>query len=359
MKQHLLKAWRIKGWLACFLWPLAQIYGLLVRVRHTLYRNGFFLSTRFKTPIVVVGNVVAGGAGKTPLVIALVKYLQAKGLQVGVVSRGYGRHTNQETLATLEITPNTPIRFSGDEPALIQRATNAPTFVATQRTYAVRALLAAYPATDVVICDDGLQHYALQRDIEIAVFDDRGVGNGWLLPAGPLREPWPARQRQGINLILHTGLHPAFQGFTSHRRLAKYAIAVDGSQIALSSLYGQPLAALAGIANPDAFFAMLRACGLTLDKTLSLPDHHDFEKDDLSAYAGQTVLCTEKDAVKLFARPSLLKSNLRLLAVPLEFLPESAFFDALDELLNPLLLSSSSSSPSLSPSPESYGHQTT
>lgn len=344
MKQRLLKAWLLRGWLARLLWPLAQIYGLLVRLRHALYRSGFFPSARFKTPVIVVGNVVAGGAGKTPLVIALIQHLQAQGLRAGVVSRGYGRHADQ---ASLEVMPNTPVQHSGDEPALIRRTTSAPVFVATRRTDALRALLAAYPATDVVVCDDGLQHYALQRDIEIAVFDDRGVGNGWLLPAGPLREPWPERQRQGVHLVLHTGQHPAFEGFTSRRQLAKHALAADGSQIALSSLRGQPLMALAGIASPDAFFAMLRACGLTLDKTFSLPDHHDFEKDDLSAYAGQTVLCTEKDAIKLFALPHLF--GLRLLAVPLEFSPESAFFDALDELLNPLL----------SPLPSSYGHQTT
>ncbi|MDB5868641.1 MAG: lipid-A-disaccharide kinase [Polaromonas sp.] len=345
MRQALLNAWRIRGWLACLLWPLAQIHGLLVRLRRALYRRGMLASERFGVPVIVVGNVVAGGAGKTPLVMALVRHLQARGLQAGVVSRGYGRSGEK----SLQVMSDTPVNESGDEPALIQRATGAPVFVARRRTEALRALLAAYPATDVVVCDDGLQHYALQRDIEIVVFDDRGIGNGWLLPAGPLREPWPGRLRQGVDLVLHTGQKPAFEGYTSRRRLADHAVAADGSRVALAALQHrpQPLVALAGIASPEAFFGMLRERGLRLEKTLALPDHHAFTPEDLSALAGRTVLCTEKDAVKLFALPG--QPGLKLLAVPLEFLPEPALFSALDALLAPLL--------SQLPSP--HGHQTT
>lgn len=343
MKQVLLKAWRARGWLARLLWPVAQLHGLLVRLRRALYRRGMLSSERFKVPVIVVGNVVAGGAGKTPLVMALVKHFQAQGLRVGVVSRGYGRSGHE----SLEVRPGTPVDESGDEPALIQHATGAPVFVAQRRTQALRDLLAAYPATAVVVCDDGLQHYALQRDIEIAVFDDRGVGNGWLLPAGPLREPWPERLRQGVDLVLHTGQQPAFEGYTSRRQLADHAVAADGSRLALTTLAHQPVVALAGIASPEAFFDMLRARGLTLQKTLALPDHHDFKTGDLNALAGRTVLCTEKDAVKLFTLPD--HSKIKLLAVPLEFSPEPAFFTALDGLLTPLL----------SQLPSSHGHQTT
>ena len=343
MKQLLLKAWLTRGWLASLLWPLAQLHGLVVRLRWALYASGLLRSERFKVAVIVVGNVVVGGAGKTPLVMALVKHLQAQGWRVGVVSRGYGRAGHE----SLEVRPETPTSKSGDEPALIARATGAPVFVAPRRPQALRALLSAYPATQVVVCDDGLQHYALQRDIEIAVFDDRGAGNGWLLPAGPLREPWPERQRRGLDLVLHTGQKPAFEGFTSSRQLADHATAADGSRIALAALRGRPLVALAGIASPEAFFAMLRARGLTLEKTLAFPDHHDFGNDELNAYAGQTVLCTEKDAVKLFALPGL--PALQLLAVPLVFSPEAAFFAALDARLAPLL----------SPLPSSHGHQIT
>ena len=342
MKNILSSAWRTRSWLACLLWPLAQMHGVAVRLRQALYRRGLLQSTRFDVPVIVVGNIVVGGAGKTPLVMALVRHLQAQGLHVGVVSRGYGRAGQQ----SLEVGPGTRVEWSGDEPALIQRASGAPVFVADQRIDAVRDLLTAYPQTAAVVCDDGLQHYALQRDIEIAVFDDKGAGNGWLLPAGPLREPWPARMDQGIDLVLHTGQKPAFDGYSSRRQLADHALAADGSRLALTALRQQPLVALAGIANPEAFFDMLRESGLTLEKTISFPDHHPFNHHDLQALSGLTVLCTEKDAVKLFDLPA--PPGMRLLSVPLEFTPEPAFFDALDALLTPLL----------SQLPSSHGLQT-
>jgi tetraacyldisaccharide 4'-kinase len=344
VKQTLQKAWLTRGWLACLVWPLAQVYGLVVRLRRAFYRHGFFRSERFGVPVVVVGNVIAGGAGKTPLVIALVSHLQAQQLKVGVISRGYGRSSQD----CVEVGPATTIEETGDEPALIKRATAAPVFVANKRTEALRALLAAHPATAVVVCDDGLQHYALQRDIEIAAFDDRGTGNGWLLPAGPLREPWPERQAQGLDLVLHTGKQAAFEGYTSSRRLADEAWNLNGQRITVASLRGRPLLAMAGIANPEAFFAMLRDSGLTLESTMALPDHHDFSGRDLAGLEGRTVLCTEKDAVKLFSLPEA--ARLELLAVPLVFSPEPAFFAAFDALLAPRLFSPS-------PLPSKHGHQ--
>lgn len=345
MRQVLQRAWLRRGVLACSLWPVAQLYGLLVRLRRIFYQAGFFKSERVHVPVVVVGNVVAGGAGKTPAVIALVQHLQAGGWRAGVVSRGYGRSGKH----CVEVLPATPVAESGDEPALIRRATGAPVFVAARRIDAVRALLAAHPRTQVIVCDDGLQHHALQRDIEIAVFDERGAGNGWLLPAGPLREPWPARRQRGaragvrgMDLVLHTGPSPAFDGFSSTRHLADHALRADGRRVALSSLAGQPLLALAGIAKPEAFFAMLRAAGLRLTETRALPDHYDFDSYPRQMDKGYTVICTEKDAVKLFPKQA------GVLAVPLEFSPEPAFFAAFDALLLPLLCQL--------PSP--HGHQT-
>ncbi len=345
MNAQLQQAWLRRGLPACLLWPAALLYGVLARLRRWSYRTGLLESQRVAVPVVVVGNVVAGGAGKTPVVMAVVRQLQAAGVRVGVVSRGYGRASGR----CLEVLPATPVAESGDEPALIRRATGAPVFVASRRADAARALLAAHPLTQVIVCDDGLQHYALQRDIEIAVFDDRGVGNGWLLPAGPLREPWPERLQRGaragghgVDLVLHSGAHPAFEGFTSTRRLANYALRADGSRVPLESLAGQPLLALAGIAKPEAFFAMLRARGLQLAETLALPDHYDFDSYPRLLDKGYNVICTEKDAVKLFPK------HPGLLAVPLEFSPEPAFFSALDALLLPLL----------SPLPSPHGHQT-
>lgn len=342
MKHLLQNAWLTRGGLACLLWPLAQLYGLVVRLRRALYRRGILPSERFPVPVVVVGNVVAGGAGKTPLVIALVRHLQARHVAVGVVSRGYGRSGT----GCIEVTPAAPLGQTGDEPALVHRATGAPVFVAGKRAEALRALLAAHPKTAVVVCDDGLQHYALRRDIEIAAFDDRGAGNGWLLPAGPLREPWPGRQHEGLDLVLHTGQRPAFEGFTSSRHLADDAWSPGGGQVALAGLRGRPVTALAGIANPQAFFGMLEDRGLVLEAAIALPDHHVFSAADLAGLQGRTVLCTEKDAVKLFALPAA--AGLQLLAVPLVFSPEPAFFAAFDALL----------APRLSPLPSTHGHQT-
>jgi tetraacyldisaccharide 4'-kinase len=355
----LARTWRQRGPVACSLWPLSMLYWLISALHRQLYRSGIFKTEHCAVPVIVVGNVVAGGAGKTPLVIALAKHLQKQGLQVGVVSRGYGRQDKN----CLEVLKNTPVSASGDEPALVLRAIkkvnfSAPVFVATRRMDAVHALLAKYPATQVIISDDGLQHHSMARDIEITVFDDRGIGNGWLLPAGPMRERWTSHRKNG--LVLHTGQSPAFNGFTSDRRLADYAVDAAGHQVALSGLRGQALTALAAIANPTAFFDMLTARGLTLNNTISLPDHFDFEGyrlPNLPDSASMTVLCTEKDAVKLFALP--IAQKCRLLAVPLEFVPERAFLNAVDGLLRPLL-AKTAYPPSNLPSQHGvkHGHET-
>ncbi len=316
--------WQQRGWQAWLLWPLSALYGLLVRLRKLLYRLGWLSSERLPVPVLVVGNVVAGGAGKTPVVIAILQRLQARGVPVGVVSRGYGRRSQE----CLEVLPDSAVEDVGDEPALIQRRTSAPVVVAANRAQAGRALLNQHPLIRLIVCDDGLQHLQLQRDLEIGVFDDRGIGNGFLLPAGPLREPWP----RPLDLLLHTGLQPAFAGFHARRGLASHAVRADGSRIALTDVaIGKPLLAVAAIASPGAFFAMLRDQGLVLAVTLALPDHDDFSHWTGNAGGTYTVLCTEKDAVKLWAREP------DALAVPLEFEPEADFWDALEQRLVPLL----------------------
>jgi tetraacyldisaccharide 4'-kinase len=353
------KAWTRRGPLACLLWPLAQLHAGAVVLRRWLYQQGILQSWRADVPVIVVGNVVAGGAGKTPLVMALVAHLQAAGRRPGVVSRGHGRRDDNSGHG-LEVGSLTPASECGDEPLLIRQRTGAPVFVAHRRIDAVRALLAAHPLTDIVVCDDGLQHLALRRDLNIAVFDDRGVGNGWLLPAGPLREAWPPtdspKPRPGpqsvaaVDLLLHTGQHAAFAGFQSRRALADEAIAADGTRVSLDSLRGEALVAVAAIASPEAFFSMLRQRGLTLARCIPLPDHDNFDDSWVEAslwegerggQVGQTsqpahrLLCTEKDAVKLFARfPNL---GPQLLAVPLVFTPEPGFLQAFDARLKTLL----------------------
>lgn len=322
--RQLTDAWLKRGWLAWLLWPLSLLYGVLVRLRKALYGMGWLRSERMPVPVLVVGNVVAGGAGKTPAVMAIVRHLQQRGLHVGVISRGYGRRSQ----ACLEVVPGSAVDDVGDEPALIRRSTQAPVFVAARRAQAARALLARHPQTQVIVCDDGLQHLRLQRDLEIGVFDDRGVGNGFMLPAGPLREPWP----RPLDLLLHTGQQPAFAGFRARRSLARHALRADGSQLALAGLgAGKPLLAVAAIAQPGAFFAMLRAQGLVLAQTVALPDHDDFSGWTGNADGACTVLCTEKDALKLWQKEP------GALAIPLDFEPEPAFWNAFDQRLRPLL----------------------
>lgn len=324
-QHHLIQHWQRRSALAWLLWPLSLLMVFLVRLRQGLYMTGMLQRHRVPVPVIVVGNVVAGGAGKTPVVMAVVQHLQARGLRPGVISRGYGRRTQD----CREAHADSLARDVGDEPALIKRATTVPVFVARQRIEAALALLAQYPDTDVLVCDDGLQHYALARDIEVCVFDDRGVGNGFLLPAGPLREPWP----RGVDLVLHTGTRPAFTGFTAHRALAPYALRADGSRVELAALAqsDQALLALAAIAQPQAFFSMLAAQGLVLAQTQALPDHYDFNSWLRPSNKNFTLICTEKDAVKLWEK------HPDALAVPLVFTPEPSFLTALDALLDPLL----------------------
>ena len=326
--QGLQQAWHKRGLVAWALWPLSLVYRALVAVRRGLYRTGVFSSSHPGRPVIVVGNVIAGGAGKTPVVIELVRHLQSRGLRAGVISRGYGRRTTD----CREVRPDSPAADVGDEPALIARSLASglaavPVFVARQRSDAARALLAAYPDTDVIVCDDGLQHLALRREVEICIFNDQGVGNGFLLPAGPLREPWP----RPVDLVLYAGDAPpnsAAPAFRLERRLADYALRADGSKVLLSDLQGQPLHAVAAVARPADFFAMLQARGLTLAHTEALPDHYDFDSWKRLQDKRQALICTEKDAIKLW------QQHPDALAVPLQLHIDPAFFSALDAHLS-------------------------
>lgn len=336
-----------RGWLARLSWPLSRIYGALMAVRRWLYRVGLKASHRLDVPVVVVGNVVVGGAGKTPTVISVVNHLLAQGWHPGVVSRGHGRRSGH----VVDVQPDTDLRDSGDEPALIRLRTGVPVFVSASRVEAARALRLAHPEVDILVCDDGLQHLALQRDVNIVVFDDRGVGNGWLLPAGLLREPWPrnAVDTADGDLVLHQhregGLKgelacaPGTTAYAAVRRLAQHALGPGGEQAPLSDLRRLNPTAVAGIARPGVFFDMLRASGIEPGHEVPLPDHAA-----LTDYAtllndhSATLVCTEKDAVKLF--PVLSRSPAghrpRIWAVPLELTPDAAFFAALDSRLGGL-----------------------
>ena len=328
MEQALLRIWKRRGWQAWLLWPLSLLYGLLAGLRRLLYRLHIKKSGRVAVPVIVVGNVVAGGSGKTPVVMALVQHWTARGVRVGVVSRGYGRSSTD----CREVRPDNLPAEVGDEPALVQRSCQVPVFVARQRLQAAKALLAAYPGTQLIVCDDGLQHHALHRDLEICIFDDRGVGNGFLLPAGPLREAWP----RPVDLVLHSGANPALTeipGWRAQRTLADYAVQADGTHVPLASLHGTSLLAVAAIAQPDHFFSMLRSAELTLAETRALPDHYNFDSWQHLQNMRQTVICTEKDAVKLWQhQPDAL-------AVPLVLAIDAGFWAALDQRVDPWLSS--------------------
>lgn len=310
------------------LWPLSLLYGLLVAVRRALYQAGIFKSSHPGVPVIVVGNVIAGGAGKTPVVMAVLQHLQAQGWHPGVVSRGYGRSTRDNRIALA----GSPPHLVGDEPALIARSCQVPVAVAAKRSEAAQLLLSEYPDTNVIVCDDGLQHWALQRDIEICVFNEHGIGNGFLLPAGPLREAWP--RATDVDIVLYAG--PAPQGgnaprFAVQRQLADFAVRADGSRVPLTRLHGTPLWALAAIARPEDFFALLQAKGLVLAETLALPDHFDFDSWKRPPHKGYSLICTEKDAVKLWPQ------HPDALAVPLQLQLDAGFFATLDTQLQQTL----------------------
>lgn len=317
--------WQQRGLAAWMLWPLSLAYAALVLARRALYQCHLLRSEHPGRPVVVIGNVIAGGAGKTPVVIALARHLQSRGLRPGVISRGYGRESRECIAVTADSSP----REVGDEPALVGRSCpGVPVFVASRRIDAAKALLSQHPGTNVILCDDGLQHLALRRDIEVCVFNADGIGNGFLLPAGPLREPWP----RGVDFILHAapGLPraPGAPAFEVRRQLASWAVRADGTRVPLDELKQRPVHALAGIARPDVFFQMLRDSGLTLAHTEALPDHYEFADWAPSADTGYAVVCTEKDAIKLWQR------HPHALAVPLMVEIEASFFQALDDRLN-------------------------
>ena len=337
-RQALMRAWRGQGdcqaqLVSLALLPFSWLFGVLVTVRRWLYLGGFFKQQTLPVPVIVVGNVMVGGVGKTPITISLVQHLTAQGWSVGVLSRGYGRQPSSGTKSTQSVVHNSSAAEAGDEPLLIARLCRVPVFVSADRVAAGRALLAAHPDVQVLVCDDGLQHWSLARDLELCVFDERGVGNGRLLPAGPLREPWPRATWRSkwftpasACWVINTGGDSADHAFAVQRRLADFAQQANGTQRALQSWANLPVQAVAGIAKPEVFFAMLRDKGVTLSHTHAMPDHADLQDLPVDLFTGD-VLCTEKDAVKLWTtHPSAW-------AVPLITTLPAELLQAVDQFL--------------------------
>lgn len=265
-------------------------------LRSLAYRLGLLHSTRLPVPVIVVGNISVGGTGKTPLTLALVQWLREAGLQPGIISRGHGG-SGPEAMAVL---PHSDPAQCGDEPVLLARRAACPVWIGRRRVAAGHGLLAAHPQVDVILADDGLQHYALARDMEIAVVDGvRGLGNGWLLPAGPLREGRHRLDRVDavvVNGPGHSNL--PVRAFGMQLLGERFSHLARPGQTALAAeLADRPLHAVAGIGNPQRFFDHLAALGLRFTPH-AFPDHHRFQPGELPR---GRVLMTEKDAVKLLA----------------------------------------------------------
>jgi tetraacyldisaccharide 4'-kinase len=309
------------------LFPFSIVYLLLWMWRRHWARPAEPLSV----PVVVVGNHVVGGAGKTPTVMALVQALKAAGYRPGVISRGHGRQCDEPQA----VWPGSAVAEVGDEPPLIARRTGVPVWVGRARRDAGMALLKAQPDVDVIVSDDGLQHLGLNRHAELVVFDERGAGNGMLLPAGPLREPLPATVPPRMRVLYTAGVaSTSLPGALAKRRLGNaWPLQAwhdgDAAQVVpLLSLQGRPLVAAAGLAAPEKFFGMLRANGLEF-RALPLPDHHSYPHLPWPEGTAD-VLTTEKDAIKL--QPSRLGGT-RVWVVPLDLDIPSALVDELLALL--------------------------
>ncbi len=294
--------WQTKGLAHVLLVPISWLFALLSLCRRLLYRCHILQSHRLPVPVIVVGNITVGGTGKTPLVIYLVAQLKAAGYTPGIISRGYG--SKQTGLVTAESDPV----CMGDEPVLLAKRTRVPVSVNPNRVLAGQALLSAYPNCDVIISDDGLQHLRLQRDLEIVLVNKRALGNQCLLPAGPLRERM-SRLRK-VDMIVNSGEEP-LPVVDDHLALGTYQMRVVGDVFhslnekqSHSAMYfkDKVLYAIAGIGHPERFFHSLNTLGLRFN-TRIFPDHHPFKLEDLADVQHETLLMTEKDAVKCQSLP--------------------------------------------------------
>jgi tetraacyldisaccharide 4'-kinase len=291
-----MRHWLDRNWLAWLLLPLSALAWLVLWCRQAAKR--LTPPNTLPVPVVVVGNLLAGSTGKTPVVVALVRALGAGGLAVGVVSRGYGRSTG----AVMPVAPHSSAASVGDEPLLIQRLTGVPVFVGARRHDAALALLAAHPAVQVIVSDDGLQHDALPRAFNIAVFDERGAGNGWLLPAGPLRQPLTGALAPHLDAVLYNA-SIASTTLAGHVLVPEQGKPVPLQQWAHGDTDGGDLPqgrllAAAGIGQPERFFRGLTQQGLS-HTPMPLPDHAPLTPPPWTAVDWDAVLVTEKDAVKL------------------------------------------------------------
>jgi len=304
--------WLQKQWLTFTPWhllllPMSWLFLIITTFRRFLYKCGVLKSHRLPVPVIVVGNINVGGAGKTPVVIWLAEQLKQAGYKPGVISRGYG----SDLVGVASVLPTSNPNAVGDEPVLIAMRTACPVFVGARRVEVGLALLKAHAECDILISDDGLQHYALQRDVELVVVDGaKGFGNGALLPAGPLREP--KSRLKTVDAVVSNGSASNLKASVSQpviamqlKATAFYNLVDRQSLAAPADLTGKTITAIAGIGNPDRFFNQLSAMGLNF-KRKAYNDHYQYRAQDFESLETDIVIMTEKDAVKCtsFAQPN-------------------------------------------------------
>ena len=272
--------------------PLSVIFFLISLIRKYLYRFNFLKSFKLDVPVVIVGNITLGGTGKTPLIIHLAKELKKNGYYPGIISRGYG----SKAIGTIEVNQKSNIGEVGDEPILIQKHTHMPVFVSKDRVMAAKALIKKYKKIDVILSDDGIQHYRLKRDVEVLVIDgSRRFGNEYLLPAGPLREP--IHKLNDVDAIV-CNHKKVIDGSYLMIYKSKFLVNLKTKQkIPLNKVRLSNIHAVAGIGNPDRFFNDLKSLGLAFDSS-AYQDHYRFTKKDFKTLSGKNIIMTEKDAVK-------------------------------------------------------------
>ncbi len=272
--------------------PLSLVFRVVVWLRRKAYRIGLLRSHRVSLPVIIVGNITVGGTGKTPLVIWLADYLRGKGYRPGIISRGYGGKASNWPQ---QVRPDSDPAMVGDEAVLLAGATACPMAVGPDRVATARALI-EHSDCDVILSDDGLQHYALQRDIEIIVIDGiRRFGTGLSIPAGPMREP--AKRLQEADLVVINGLGSGHEHIMRMKPGDAHSLIDSGVTRRLADFHGQAVHAVAGIGNPERFFQSLQQLGMQLEKHV-FPDHYKFIAADIRFGDNKPVIMTEKDAVK-------------------------------------------------------------
>ena len=329
MRAWLESEWHKLGGGALVFLPLSLAFRVAVALRRLLYRARVLPSWRAPVPVIVVGNITVGGTGKTPLVMEILELLQRRGWTPGVVARGYGRVPPREAdpLGVVRVYPDlaTPEHF-GDEPVLIARSARVPVYISPDRAAAARELVAAHPEVNVVVSDDGLQHYGLARDVEIAVVDaERRFGNRLMLPSGPLREP-VSRLQEVDAVVVNGGSSDDIPGrarFAMRLGRERFCALASNQQLAPAEFAllcrGRAVAAIAGIGNPARFFEHLAALGVQA-RSRAFPDHYAYQPADLRLPGAELVVMTEKDAVKCAAFADARMWSMRVEAIlPPEF----------------------------------------